>query len=184
MIGKSTLILKGIRPYIKDVSGFMCIRLMDKNDVKAFSLMPVERVIKTVDTYEKSYPNIFLIKENNVWKRNEDVFIKEGNKYLSNIKGKKLMVLDEIGGIELLIEPFKRKIYEVLNSGIPCIGVIKSLNNKTLMKKSVKLSEEYEKNYEELFNFISLNGNIFSADEAMKDAELVVKSFTSGSIRT
>ena len=46
-------------------------------------------------------------------------------RYLRMSKGKKLILLDEIGGVEMLIPEFREELYEVLNGEIPCLGVLK-----------------------------------------------------------
>ena len=79
-----------------------------------------------------------------------------------NISSKKLLVLDEIGGFELLAKQFRAKLYEVLSQDIPIIGVIKSNKNKSIMKKAVKINDEYIDLYQKLYSDIEnvFNGTI------------------------
>lgn len=45
-----------------------------------------------------------------------------------------LILLDEIGGSELLVEPFKTALYEVLSGPLPCIGVLKKNSGARFME--------------------------------------------------
>lgn len=49
-----------------------------------------------------------------------------GVHYLKDTDGRKLMLLDEIGGHELTCRPFMDALLELLAGDIPCIGVIKA----------------------------------------------------------
>ncbi|HBV68230.1 MAG TPA: hypothetical protein DEF04_08635 [Clostridiales bacterium] len=86
---------------------------------------------------------------------------------LSNLSLKKLIVLDEIGGFELLTEQLREKFYELFSGNIPIIGVIKSNNNKFIMKKSVEIDDEYSTLYQKLCSDIEniYDGKILKADK-------------------
>lgn len=48
-----------------------------------------------------------------------------------------LVLLDEIGGHEMACEHFREKLYELLDSDIPCAGVIKMHDNARRMDPSI-----------------------------------------------
>lgn len=54
------------------------------------------------------------------------------------------LILDEIGGMELLEEEFLSALYAVLNSEIPIIGVLKGESAASAMIRRLGLTEEYE----------------------------------------
>jgi nucleoside-triphosphatase THEP1 len=124
--GKSTLIRKIIAPYINETGGFTSQRLQDQHDETiAFRIVPAQDLRLAVP-YEDTPENIFRIITEDVKGLNKpEIFESEGLKYLTDIDGKKLILLDEIGGIELRNDAFRDKLHEVLAGDIPCIGVIK-----------------------------------------------------------
>lgn len=124
--GKSTLIRKIIAPYIDQIGGFTSQRLQNENDeTVAFRIVPAHDLRLAVP-YENTNENIFrIIAGEKKGYNNLEVFETEGLKLLTDTKGKKLIILDEIGGIELKNEAFRKKLYEILAGDIPCIGVIK-----------------------------------------------------------
>lgn len=124
--GKSTLIRKIIGPYINEVGGFTSQRLQnEKDETIAFRIVPAHDLRLAVP-YENTPESIFRIITENVQGLNKpEVFESEGLKYLTDNNNKKLILLDEIGGIELRNDAFREKLHEVLEGDIPCIGVIK-----------------------------------------------------------
>lgn len=124
--GKSTLIRKLIAPYINEIGGFTSQRLQnDSNETIAFRIVPAQD-LRLAIPYEDTPESIFRIINDDVRGLNKpDIFESEGLKYLTNNSGKKLILLDEIAGIELRNDAFREKLHEVLAGNIPCIGVIK-----------------------------------------------------------
>ena len=70
-----------------------------------------------------------------------EVFVDAGVRFLENYRDCDLMLLDEIGGVELLVPPFKEKLYEVLESPVPCIGVLKGISNASSFSNKKVLAE-------------------------------------------
>ncbi|MBP3384206.1 MAG: hypothetical protein J6M22_01950 [Firmicutes bacterium] len=124
--GKSTLIRKLIAPYINQIGGFTSQRLQNENDETiAFRIVPASDLRLAVP-YEDTPENIFRIITEEVRGLNKpEIFESEGMKYLTDNDGKQLILLDEIGGIELRNDAFREKLHEVLAGDVPCIGVIK-----------------------------------------------------------
>lgn len=108
-IGKNTTILKNINSFIPNnlVGGFMCQRLVADEETKAFYLTSIDKVESSIIEYKPDIPNVFLENVSGKWVRNDEVFNTIGIEILSN------------------------------SGNIPIIGVIKSNNHKSFMKKSV-----------------------------------------------
>ena len=51
--------------------------------------------------------------------------------------------MDEFGGFELIIPQFREALLEVLNSELPCIGVLKGEQNGEELRRSLGLGEKY-----------------------------------------
>lgn len=185
-MGKSTLILKSILPFLSVTTGFLSQRLIADGETKAFCLTPIELATSPLAIYDSKLPNIFLELISGKWKGNEEVFKTLGVKLLSNVTGKQLVVLDEIGGMELLAEPFRDKLYEVLSSSIPCIGVIKSYNNKSAMQKSVGMNQKYTVLHQKLYSDIesTFGGIIINANDNTIDfLKKSINTFLNASIK-
>lgn len=141
--GKSTLLRKLLKPYMAQIGGFTSQRLLNpEGKTIAFRIGPAAGTPLTAPFSDK-YDGIFRITtdEGNHLKYPE-VFDNEGIKYLTENHGKKLILLDEIGGVELLNEKFRKTLYEILDGNTPCIGVIK-LESKA---RSMSASVGYDKN--------------------------------------
>ena len=123
---KSTLIRKLIAPYIDEIGGFSSQRLQNKNnETVSFRIVPANDLRLAVP-YEDTPESIFRIIDGDLRGLNKpEIFESEGLKYLTDIHEKKLILLDEIGGIELRNNVFREKLHEILAGDIPCIGVIK-----------------------------------------------------------
>ena len=53
-----------------------------------------------------------------------------------------MILLDEIGGLELKDQSFKYRLYELLAGDVPCIGVIKLLDKARSMNVSADAGEK------------------------------------------
>lgn len=124
--GKSTLIRKIIAPYINDIGGFTSQRLQnEKNKTIAFRIVPA-RDLRLAVPFEDTPESIFrIIPENGQSSNYLNVFENEGIRILENAENAKLILLDEIGGVELKNEVFCKRLHELLAGDVPCIGVIK-----------------------------------------------------------
>jgi len=176
--GKSTIILNNLKSYmlIEHAGGFLCQRLTEDGKTKAFRLIETSSAETTEMKYCADIPDVFLEEVSGKWIKRDEVFKTKGIEILSDIHSKKLILLDEIGGFEILIDNFREKLYEALSSCIPVIGVIKSVNNGKIMKSAVGISNDYLAKYEKLRTFITNNGgrilnvnsNIDSINEEIK----------------
>ncbi|MGI6361417.1 MAG: nucleoside-triphosphatase [Bacillota bacterium] len=154
-VGKSTLLLESVHPYLACTGGFMVQRLFSGEHLKAFCLHQVAAEPWSVNAeYKGNEANIFLQKTDHGWQSFPEVFTRIGPCLPQWAKKNKLMLLDEIGGVELLSEVFWENLYQVLGSGIPCIGVVKSLTNSKIMQESVALSDRYQKLHKQLLTDI------------------------------
>ena len=155
--GKTTLLFQCLMPYRSFVSGFYSQRLIDKNqNTVGFRLASAKEEWKPKAYYEEALTNVFLRRENGNTLTFPEVFLTAGSKLLKNHENEKLILMDEIGGVELLIPEFMEAIHQCFNGPTPCIGVVKSHKNLALMTKKsggnlslepllTKLEEEFLK---------------------------------------
>lgn len=132
-IGKSTLIRRLLSQFMKDhglnpmdIGGFSSQRLLDRRgNTAGFRLASVEEAMSLTRLHSEDLKDIFLDFTGPSIRKTPEVFSNMGLKYLQDRGGKKLILLDEIGGMELLVPEFRDELYRVLEGDIPCLGVLK-----------------------------------------------------------
>lgn len=142
--GKSTLIKECLCSHIDKVGGFSVQRLLDSNNnTVAFRLAAAEN-LNTAVPYDHGADNIFRSFLGGAGTKNfPEVFETEGVRLLelAKEKNKELILLDEIGGLELQVEAFHEKLLEILSGDTPCIGVIKQLKKAGSMDSGKRKNE-------------------------------------------
>lgn len=141
--GKSTFIRKVLRdvfgPSLEGVAGFTSQRLTDAGgQLLGFRLAPAEAAL-TVVCDPAATDNVFKQFTPTGTRVDMNVFETAGIRYMDEaLEAAKagqaqVILLDEIGGHELASEAFRRKLYQVLDSEYPCVGVVKSPDNTRRM---------------------------------------------------
>lgn len=72
-----------------------------------------------------------------------EVFRAEGVRLLKESEYYPFTVLDEFGGFELIIPQFREALLEVLNSDMPCIGVLMTEREGEALRSALGLGEKY-----------------------------------------
>ena len=165
--GKSTTIRSVLKERfgsdLEGVAGFTSQRVTNLNgQLLAFRLAPAAEDISIVLDIK---PEPVFVRDvlNNVFKWfapdgphvDMRVFETAGVAYMKNAQtdvksGRaQIVLLDEIGGHELASDVFRHELYELLDSDIPCVGVIKSRDNTRNMDPTLLAFNE------ELHNRIS-----------------------------
>ena len=148
-VGKTTL-LKTIISKINSCGGFYTEEILDENEKR------IGFKIKTLEGKEgilalKGLNSPFRLGKYGINLKDLEeiglVSVKEA------LKNKKIIVIDEIGKMELYSEKFKDLVLEVLNSGKMLLGVIHQENieflNKIRERKDVEIFEVNLKNHQE-----------------------------------
>ena len=144
--GKSTLIRSVLGDHLKHCGGFTSQRLIDAaGNTRGFRLGPAARTPLTApaeafispsaddsrsasDDARPFTPNAGIFKWFEPYGRvitDQSVFDTVGVDLLIDSLNAPLILLDEIGGSELLCTPFCDALDAVLESGVPCLGVMK-----------------------------------------------------------
>lgn len=141
--GKSTLIRKILREEfgqnLKGVAGFTSQRITDpKGRLLGFRLASaVADLSMTADPADTD--NVFKYFTPNGSRTDISVFETVGIELIEEAftaakEGRaQFVLLDEIGGHELASSLFRSKLYELLESDVPCTGVVKSPDNTQRM---------------------------------------------------
>lgn len=197
--GKSTFLRHLLRPYMDRVGGFSSQRLLDnQGNTKAFRIGPARGTPLTSPYFALGTPEYTRAEDqggNGIFRINRDdgslgkfsqVFRREGVHYLKDTRGKKLLLLDEIGGVEMQEARFRRTLYDILAGPIPCIGVIKLEEKAALMTKTAGYEKSIVSYNRELRRRLTeeYNGKIlpFRRDDETMTRE--VKEFVCGIFTT
>lgn len=145
--GKSTLIRKVLReffgPSLEGVAGFTSQRLTDADgQLLGFRLAPADAAL-TIVCDPAAADNVFKSFTTDGVRVDMTVFETAGIRYMDEALSAakagqaQIILLDEIGGHELASDAFRRKLYQLLDSEYPCVGVIKSPANTKRMDDSL-----------------------------------------------
>lgn len=139
-IGKTTIIRQALGASIAYAGGLVTERVKDsRGSLLGFDLMPAAAVLSDTG-YERwrilDYSGPKPSKDN-------EVFRNQGVRLLQEAEYYPFVVLDEIGGFEMLIPQFRNALAELLNSDVPIIGVVKGAENAAGIKQRFGLGDKF-----------------------------------------
>lgn len=191
-IGKSTIIRDSIIPYIDFVGGYYTQRILDDKQKVGFLVRPIESKEDYVlnkdikDIKPEEMQRLFAYKKpNGIWAFDNEIFAHFGMEYLS--KGlqhrKKLLIADELGGMEFQKDSFLRELAKIFLSDMPVLGVLKSSCNFKKLKRATLLETPFE-NLEQFKSLVSRRAQVILLAPGMDGNEVVaqVQAFVKKSI--
>lgn len=132
--GKTTLLFQCLKPYRAVTGGFFSQRLVDENgDTAGFRLASAKEEWEPKGVYREGLADVFLRRTKDGMVLFPQVFLSTGRKLLTVNGEEKFILMDEIGGAELLIPEFMEAVHDCLDGPKLCIGVIKSRKNYAAM---------------------------------------------------
>lgn len=137
-VGKSTLLQEAIRAAGKSISGFYVKRRIDEQgQIVGFELRAAKELLQKEANLEPIDEHCFIQTENGKRTRNLQVFETWGKFLLEEAKTNSadLILLDEIGGIELLSQSFTNELLTTIQQPQKIVGVFKSDVNYQRQKK-------------------------------------------------
>lgn len=136
--GKSTLIRTCLGDFLSECGGFTSQRLLDPDGaIKGFRLCPAASPLTARDEGITDGVFKYFRSDGPAW-QDQQVFDTAGVRLLQASKKAPLILLDEIGGSELLCESFRSKLYEILGGPVPCLGVLKLSDNARRLERSYR----------------------------------------------
>lgn len=147
--GKSTLLRECLLPYQHKLGGFSSQRLWEEDFCRCYRMTAASDFRLDIK-YHEGLEHIFRYHQNNY----PDVFKYHGVKLLKEASDYPLILLDEIGGTELLVPEFRQALYDVLSGEIPCIGVLKEAGKAQFMTSTTGSGENVLRCNYELRNFL------------------------------
>lgn len=139
--GKSTSIATALGEALPGAGGFLTVRQRDDTGrAVAYWLQRCDGSCRQciIDYSAKPYT------------MHMEVFETFGAELLEQAKKYDYVVLDEIGGFEVLSDAFMEALMQLLGSGTPCIGVMKGVAPASKMIQKLGLGEAYVQKAENL----------------------------------
>jgi len=188
-VGKSFLLQKMLHPYQKELAGFVVSRLFQSGSspapgtVKEYG-MPVGFRVQNI---KDGFPALDIADDG----KQSGVFLYQGTRDLSVLvrmmeqveqdsedAACKLILLDEIGGIELEQPEFMAPLRRILNGRKPCTGVWKSQQNLAHMVRCQGLEPVYMERHRELQTVLAGRGELHTfCDETREQCERSLETF-------
>ncbi len=139
-IGKSTIIRQALGPALAYAGGFVTERVSDgEGRLLGYELLPAAAAMS--GTAYQSWR--FLDYSGSVPAKGNEVFRNQGVRLLQEAEYYPFVLLDEIGGFEMLIPQFRNALAELLNSEQPIIGVLKGAENAASIKRRFGLGDKF-----------------------------------------
>lgn len=163
--GKSTLLRRCLAPYRKLLGGFSVQRLLAPDgSVMAYRMTSAGNFCLQQE-WHASLPGIFLQRTAAspdlatspaaadhpapavppAMEAHPEVFAHAGIGFLQDSANHPLMLLDEIGGIELLVPAFRHALFALLASDTPCIGVMKQQKKAVSLRRAAACPAQLDK---------------------------------------
>lgn len=160
-VGKSTLIQTELREAQVSIGGFYVKRRQNESgQIMGFELRAAKELMQNSTAYGSIDEHCFIqtIDGKKLW--NIGVFETFGQKLLREAMSNdvEIILLDEIGGIELLSKPFVQELLTVMRQSKKIVGVFKSEENYQTQKKQASEPLEIDRQREQLKHAILNNG--------------------------
>ncbi|MCL2707398.1 MAG: nucleoside-triphosphatase [Dehalococcoidia bacterium] len=141
-IGKSSLLRKALESIDYGVAGFATQRLKENSRTTGYRVLQITNGFPLLDEeYTPSKLGVFLLNgQQNIPVLEAAISQVEEDSKNPNCN---IIVLDEIGGIELVSDVFMKTLLRIISGRKPCIGVLKSAQNLSHTVSKQNLSSEY-----------------------------------------
>ena len=148
--GKSTSVAAALGENLGKAGGFLTVRqLGEDGDALAFWLrQPGRDDGQMIIDYSRQ-----------PYTMHPEVFETLGLGLVKQAHNYDYVVLDEIGGFEILTDSFLDALMELLQSDVPCIGVVKALGAATRMIQRLGLGELYVQRSQALHRWMQQDEN-------------------------
>ena len=146
------------------VCGFIVQRLTEGGVRTGFRVVPINSEFPpSIIEFEISMPGIFIHRgKHDITVLEEAIEQVEQSSHDPRFK---LLLLDEIGGIELTSRVFSDTLNRILSGNIPCIGVWKSRENLIRASGMLGLETVYDKLHRECETNIKKYAELFTVTE-------------------
>ena len=138
--GKTTIIRQALGSSLAYAGGFLTERIFDgEGRLLGFDLLPAAATLSDAG-YQRWR---FLDYSGKSPSKDNEVFRIHGVRLLQEAEYYPFVLLDEIGGFEMLIPQFRNALAELLNSELPIIGVLKGPENAAAIRSRFGLGDKF-----------------------------------------
>lgn len=138
--GKSTLIKNILGNSLSCAGGYMTIGKYDESGViERVELTPAPSVVGIAGYTSEC----ILSRVGNKLFHDNEVFRNTGVTLMQEAQYYPFALIDVFGGFDLIIPQFREALLEVLNSDLPCIGVLTDENEGEKLRHALGLGEKY-----------------------------------------
>ncbi len=165
--GKSELIHQALGKALGRAGGFVTLREWDsQGNVVGYDLAPADG---------SGFPGRFLEMRQGTPVPHMEVFSQQGTRLLRQAQHRPFVVLDELGGVELLDDGFLQALVNLLHGDTPCIGVMKGEAPDAIAAGAMGLGVRHELARRVLFDYLEQDSDTLVVhltgrdDEAARD---------------
>ncbi|MGC4018428.1 MAG: nucleoside-triphosphatase [Muricomes sp.] len=163
-IGKSTILRDALLPHESHAAGLMVQRLFENGAMCGFRACVVDGTLPALTgAYEQDQRGIFLYNGHAFPHVLEDAVAEALT--LCRSPRCTFIILDEIGGMELLSTEFMQYLQEILLLEKPCLGVIKSRDNLAHTASRLKLADKILPLRDALQQTLEADGKVLTVTE-------------------
>ena len=149
--GKSTAILQSLAGSLRAAAGYGTVRTFEiggggQKISRGYCQLPAGEMTGVEARYIPNHPGNFLVFEGDRIVSDSGVFYRYSLP-LAERREASFILLDELGGFELLEEEIRRRLLGILQGEIPCIGVLKSPENMKRTKDRLELLAGFDRSY-------------------------------------
>lgn len=138
--GKTRMIREALGERLASAGGFVTERTTDESgSFVGFSLLPAA----AAGGVEGFTPELYLDCRRFPPEKDHEVFRQTGVRLLEEAVWYPFALLDEMGGYELVIPQFMAALEAFLQSGLPCVGALRSMEDAELLRSLLGLSDRY-----------------------------------------
>lgn len=168
-VGKSTLLQEVMTPVVSSVCGMFTQRIQASGKTLGYRAALINGAFLPVETvFSPDLDGVFLMDGQRFAEKLDDLIL-QVERLIQSV-GIRLVLLDEIGGIELMSGVFWDALSRILVSGKPCVGVYKSVDNIRHMASVLNLGTEYLERHEEMRQLICGNGTLIELTENNRES--------------
>ena len=154
--GKSTLLRHTLGAALRQAGGFVTEAAFGPyGELVGFTLSPAA----AAGGVAGFVPERFLDCSRFPPRVDNEVFRRTGVRLLREALWYPYALLDECGGFELIIPPFRAALYELLRSELPLVGALKTAEEAEAMRQALGLGEKYRRCEEDLLSFLRQDEN-------------------------
>lgn len=169
--GKSSLLRKALEPFSSSLAGFSTQRLKKNDKTIGYRALTITETLPPLEAiYTPGERGMFIRIPN----RQIDISVLEKTILQAEQDalrpGCKLILLDEIGGIELKSEVFMGSLLRLLYGAKPCIGVLKSASSLSHTLSQLSLDQDYLSRHDHLEQIIRRKGELILVTPQNREA--------------